>query len=288
MNTQAIDWDIINLEGSIFSKPAIPSIRVFPERELDWEVASLRGGIFDAEATRDCAGQHKVETNAQTHPCLDMLERPEAARRTRRMRVVRAERWLAALMGASIGVAFGGLAIFGIEASLQVPVRATPAAVAPHIQATAKALSIVDRPTDVPDASVDRASEARKEVVEPSRSVAGAWGVAGQEQPRAAQKQRGFQRSAGVPSGINKAAAATAISVAAARAKRCLEPFETRTTMPVRVTFAPSGRVTTAMVVGGPFAGTSVGSCIATWLRTATVGAFDGPGVAVLKTVQIR
>lgn len=88
--------------------------------------------------------------------------------------------------------------------------------------------------------------------------------------------------------GINASAAATALAIAAARAGHCVEPGDARTTVPVRVTFSPSGRVTTAAVAGGPFAGTEIGGCVARALRTATVAPFDGPVVTVRRTVQIR
>jgi hypothetical protein len=87
---------------------------------------------------------------------------------------------------------------------------------------------------------------------------------------------------------INTAAASSALSLAASRAKSCLDADDPRTTMEVRVTFAPSGRVTTAMVSRGPFAGTEIGGCIARALRTAKVGPFEGPPVTVSRSIRIR
>lgn len=55
----------------------------------------------------------------------------------------------------------------------------------------------------------------------------------------------------------------------------------------VSVTFAPSGRVTTA-VVDGPFAGTLTGGCIAKVFRNARVHPFDGSLVTVRKTVILK
>jgi len=88
--------------------------------------------------------------------------------------------------------------------------------------------------------------------------------------------------------GLNAAAAGTAIAMAAGRAGSCLQAGDARTTMPVKVTFAPSGRVTTALLSGGPFLGTTEGSCIARALRTARVGAFEGGPVTVTRTVRVR
>lgn len=56
----------------------------------------------------------------------------------------------------------------------------------------------------------------------------------------------------------------------------------------VSITFAPSGRVTQAVVDGPPFAGTPLGSCIASKFRSASVPAFRGGPVTVKQTVHIR
>jgi hypothetical protein len=87
---------------------------------------------------------------------------------------------------------------------------------------------------------------------------------------------------------ISRPAAAVAISMAGRRAASCVSPDDARATMPVSVTFAPSGRVTTATVDGGPFAGTAVGGCIARALRGASVGPFEGAPVTVHSSVRIR
>ena len=55
----------------------------------------------------------------------------------------------------------------------------------------------------------------------------------------------------------------------------------------VQVTFAPSGRATTA-IVNGALAGTRTGVCVATMLRGAQVPAFDGGAVTVHKNVLIH
>jgi hypothetical protein len=56
----------------------------------------------------------------------------------------------------------------------------------------------------------------------------------------------------------------------------------------VTVTFAPSGRVTSANISGPPFAGTATGGCIASTLRRATIPPFEGDRITVSKTVVIR
>ena len=87
---------------------------------------------------------------------------------------------------------------------------------------------------------------------------------------------------------IDNASAVAAIAAAARSSGSCLDAGSGTMSMPVQVTFAPSGRVTTAMVTGGSLAGTPAGGCIATSLRTATVGAFDGAPVAIRTVIRVR
>ncbi len=56
----------------------------------------------------------------------------------------------------------------------------------------------------------------------------------------------------------------------------------------VAITFAPSGRATSAVLTGGRFAGTRVGSCIASVMRSARIPAFKGSHTTVTKRVTIR
>jgi hypothetical protein len=56
----------------------------------------------------------------------------------------------------------------------------------------------------------------------------------------------------------------------------------------VKVTFAPSGNVTSAQVEGPPFAGTPVGGCIASAFRGAKVPPFSGAPVTVSKSFSIN
>lgn len=86
---------------------------------------------------------------------------------------------------------------------------------------------------------------------------------------------------------FNKAAARTALANAAAAAPSCRRPGGPTGGGRALVTFAPSGRVTTATVTGA-FAGTSVGGCIASLFRKARVPAFDGGAVTVSKSFSIQ
>lgn len=86
---------------------------------------------------------------------------------------------------------------------------------------------------------------------------------------------------------FNRTAASSAMSAAAARAMGCKGDGPSGTAS-VSVTFAPSGRVTSARVDGPPFSGTPTGGCIATAFRSVSVPPFDGSSITVRKTVSIR
>ncbi len=83
-------------------------------------------------------------------------------------------------------------------------------------------------------------------------------------------------------------AASAALSSAAGAASACRKEGDPSGMARVSVTFAPSGRVTSANVSGPPFAGTATGGCIAATMRRAHVPPFTGPFVTVSKTVVIH
>lgn len=87
---------------------------------------------------------------------------------------------------------------------------------------------------------------------------------------------------------FNRGAASSALGAAAGAAKSCKKPDGPTGTGRVRVTFAPSGRVTSAVVEGPPFSGTSVGGCVASAFRGAHIPPFDGAPVAVSKSFSIN
>lgn len=92
--------------------------------------------------------------------------------------------------------------------------------------------------------------------------------------------------STGVAS-FNKGAAIAALGAAAAQASGCKRPGGPTGGGKAVVTFAPSGRVTTANVSGGEYPGTPVGSCVAGVFRRAQVPAFQGDPVTVSKAFSI-
>jgi hypothetical protein len=92
--------------------------------------------------------------------------------------------------------------------------------------------------------------------------------------------------SSGVAS-FNRDAAIQALSVAASQASSCKKPDGPTGSGKVQVTFAPSGRATTAVVVGGAFGGTPVGGCVSSVFKRARVPPFSGDPVTVSKGFSI-
>ncbi len=93
------------------------------------------------------------------------------------------------------------------------------------------------------------------------------------------------------PSGggaFDTGAAKAALSAAAANTAACAQAGGPTGAGKAEVTFAPSGRVTSANVVSGPFGGTAVGGCIASTFRRAKVPAFGGAPVTVAKSFTIH
>ena len=87
---------------------------------------------------------------------------------------------------------------------------------------------------------------------------------------------------------FNVGAASAALGSAAGQAAGCKAPGDPSGSARISVTFAASGRATSANVNGPPFAGTPTGSCIASIFRRTTVPPFSGSSVTVNKSVAIR
>jgi hypothetical protein len=84
-------------------------------------------------------------------------------------------------------------------------------------------------------------------------------------------------------------AANAALERAAEKASTaCKRPEEPSGLAVVTITFSPTGRVTTANVSGIPFAGSPVGSCIASTMRSVQIPPFSGEFITVKKSVEIR
>ncbi len=87
---------------------------------------------------------------------------------------------------------------------------------------------------------------------------------------------------------FDRAAAASALSAGATQASACRKEGDPSGVANVVITFAPSGRVTTATIGGPPFAGTPTGGCIAAALRQARIPPFEGERVTVSKTIVVQ
>ena len=84
------------------------------------------------------------------------------------------------------------------------------------------------------------------------------------------------------------AVAGAALARAAAAAAGCRQGDDPSGGARVSITFAPSGRVTSARVVGPPFQGTRTGGCIALSFGSASVPSFTGDPVTVSTDVNVR
>jgi hypothetical protein len=87
---------------------------------------------------------------------------------------------------------------------------------------------------------------------------------------------------------FDRAAARSALASAAAQASACRKDGDPSGTATITITFAPSGRITSANLQGPPFAGTATGGCIANTMRHATVPAFSGEHVTVTKMIVVQ
>jgi hypothetical protein len=87
---------------------------------------------------------------------------------------------------------------------------------------------------------------------------------------------------------FDRAAASRTLAAATERAKRCGTPDRREATR-VAVTFAPSGRVTSATIVGdSSLRGTPLGGCVARELRGSLVPQFAGDHVTVHSSIVLR
>jgi hypothetical protein len=149
--------------------------------------------------------------------------------------------------------------------------RGEAPAVAENAPSAEAVISLDDAPEGAPSTS-------------PAAEVASAFASA----PSAESKPSGStlkpSKSAALPA-FDSALANSAINEAARRAAACRSGSDPQGVAMVMLKYAPSGRVTTAVIEGGPFAGTTAGGCIAMAFRGAHVPAFSGEPVTVRKSV---
>jgi hypothetical protein len=169
------------------------------------------------------------------------------------------------------------------------PAAPAPAAApaAPHAKPADKPADKPQAPADKPAASQPAATPAAGQPAAAAAPTAPAAGQPAAAAPAAAAPAAAPAEGAAGPA-FDRDAALAALSTASAEAANCRKEGEPTGSASVVITFAPSGRVTSALVQGPPFAGTATGGCIAAAMRKATVPAFDGPFVRVTKTVKIQ
>ncbi len=135
----------------------------------------------------------------------------------------------------------------------------------------------------------ERPGALRREAKTASSDVAGvseAMEEKGAQEPDSADAQEAIEEPSLKP--FSKKAARVALNAAMGNALSCRNQHDPVGTAQVVVTFAPSGRVTTATVNGFPFAGTEIGGCVARRFRAARIPAFSGSHVTVRKKVVLK
>ena len=145
-----------------------------------------------------------------------------------------------------------------------------------------------EEPTAAPSASAEeKKPEAKTDAAKADAGKTAATHTAG---ATTAKKEEPAPAAAGASTAppFSKASAISALGGAAGSAGGCKKAGGPTGVGKVQVTFAPSGKVTSATVMGPPFAGTAVGGCVAGAFRRAHVPAFSGNAVTVSKSFAIN
>ncbi len=127
-------------------------------------------------------------------------------------------------------------------------------------------------------------TEPKPTAAAPPKDLAGALAVAaGKEKDAPAAAPQG-----GSSAPFDRGAAQGSLGAIANGVQSCKKPGGPTGSGHVKITFAPNGSVSAAIVDGGPFPGTPVGGCIAGKFRGAHVPAFSGGSVTVGKSFTIN
>lgn len=307
-----IDWEIARLSGGLSAARRFTPAHQGSLRPCDWNLEESEEGPLSErgdELARDLAA-YEARTR---RPILESIApvamenaafadaevqpfQPVSARRKRFSRGADAL-WAGAAAGMSV-LALGLVVMLGLNpvSSANAALPATSQATAPAAMAMAtEGVPLTSRPTVMLDpvlVSGDASTVRARTAAAPARAAALAPTAAMAASLNAISPQVVIPRTAAASDsahvGISRPAAAVAISMAGRRAASCLRPGDARGSMPVSVTFAPSGRVTSSTVNSGPFAGTTTGGCIARALRSASVAPFEGAPVTVHSSVSFR
>ncbi|HTN82184.1 MAG TPA: hypothetical protein VL242_00795, partial [Sorangium sp.] len=267
----------------------------------------LLAPVGDSRPPPSMSSSAKASVPPASLSSFSPLSAPEAPAKKSRMGLI--------VAAVAAVVLIGGVAIFFMQApkeetATQEQTNTAPAESTPPVETTAPAQT--PPPAETAAAATPPPAETAAPSAEPAAD-APAPGAAtpGQASPAAAEKPAERDRpstpapAAGggdkptaqkpaeaAPSGggaeFNRGAASSALGAAASSAKSCKKAGGPTGTGKVKVTFAPSGNVTSAEVQGAPFAGTSVGGCVARLFRGARVPAFGGSPIAVSKSFTIN
>ena len=196
----------------------------------------------------------------------------------------------------------GGVVIIGLLIALLSGKKSDSSATADNSAAPS-----MSAPSRVSDKPADEAKEAKKEdepakpaesasaapstSASPSTSATASTKPSGGTQASTGGTPKKPKEEAAPPADaqpFSKASAISALTAAASSAGSCKKAGGPTGPGKATVTFAPSGRVTTATVAGGSYAGTGVGGCVASVFRRAHVPPFSGSAVTVSKSFQIN
>lgn len=167
------------------------------------------------------------------------------------------------------------------------PAVAEPAATSTPV-AAAPAAPIATSKT-IATSTATKPEITKPEVTEPATPAPSVPAVVkAPEEPKAPVIAKNAPPAAAPGTEFNRSAAVAALQSAAAQASSCRKDGDPSGTASLSITFAPSGRVTSANLQGPPFAGTPTGGCIASVMRRATIPAYDGDRVTVTKTIVVQ
>jgi hypothetical protein len=215
-----------------------------------------------------------------------------------------------------IGAALVLLLVVGIVVALsggsdepEIAKTDTPSESKPAEKPAEKPVAAVDKPAEKPATKEPEPEKTEPAKTEPAPAASAAPAPAVEKPPvsdddkkrfaeaqkkkddakPAAKKEEEKPAAAGAEGPpFSRGAAIAALSAAAGGAAGCRKPGGPTGSGKVLVTFAPSGRVTSANVQGGSFGGTAVGGCVASVFRRAKVPAFGGGPVTVSKSFTIK
>ena len=311
-STRDIDWSVARLSGGFTSARRRPVAHHGSLRPSDWKLEEPEEGPL-SERGDELARDLEAYDAATVRPVLESLaptsmdsaslaasaaQPPQPVPASRRHPSRAANSFWAGSAAVMSVVALGLVVKLGYESAQHAAMPLPPTVIqASTVGANSEGVPFASRPVMTLDPVFVDASEsgAAHEGRAPMTPAPATRTAARTERAEVAplatippqRETSSLAAALSAPVEINRPATAVAIAMAGRRAAGCAASSDAHARMPVSVTFAPSGRVTVATVDGGPFLGTSVGSCIARTLRTAAVTPFDGPPVTVHSSVRI-